>query len=219
MLSFSCLSRDLRVVLRAKVIWKHSSEVSSFKSSELWILFYCIVQEWKWIAKNKLLLLPLPRVSRKNLKKIIQLTNWKKIPDIFLRFEADLDFSRPWFSEIKVQIKRPTDRLSETAPKGPLLWKMCFGRSNQLIAWLESALLYKTFVKRNLDNKLSPLDNRLDFFLPKYKWLSVHKLYVFDSMSKNINNPNPLHKTITQKEKKNIKWYVVCTTYGQRTRK
>ena len=26
---------------------------------------------------------------------------------IFLRFEADLDFSTPWFSEIKVQIKRP----------------------------------------------------------------------------------------------------------------
>ena len=25
----------------------------------------------------------------------------------FLRSEADLDFSRPWFSEIKVQIKRP----------------------------------------------------------------------------------------------------------------
>ena len=29
-------------------------------------------------------------------------------PKIFLRFEADLDFSRPWFSEIKVQIKRPS---------------------------------------------------------------------------------------------------------------
>ena len=29
-------------------------------------------------------------------------------PEIFLRFEADLDFSRPWFSEIKVQIKRPS---------------------------------------------------------------------------------------------------------------
>ena len=27
-------------------------------------------------------------------------------PEIFLRFEADLDFSRPWFSEIKVQIKK-----------------------------------------------------------------------------------------------------------------
>ena len=27
-------------------------------------------------------------------------------PEIFLRFEADLDFSRPWFSEIKAQIKR-----------------------------------------------------------------------------------------------------------------
>ena len=25
---------------------------------------------------------------------------------------------------------------------------MCFGRSNQLIAWLESVLLYKTFVKK-----------------------------------------------------------------------
>ena len=25
----------------------------------------------------------------------------------YLKFEADLDFSRPWFSEIKVQIKRP----------------------------------------------------------------------------------------------------------------
>ena len=27
----------------------------------------------------------------------------------FLRFEADLDFSRAWFSEIKVQIKRPME--------------------------------------------------------------------------------------------------------------
>ena len=36
---------------------------------------------------------------------------WKKSrfagPEVYLRFEADLDFSRPWFSEIKVQIKRP----------------------------------------------------------------------------------------------------------------
>ena len=29
-------------------------------------------------------------------------------PEIFLRFESDLDFSRPCFSEIRVQIKRPT---------------------------------------------------------------------------------------------------------------
>ena len=28
-------------------------------------------------------------------------------PEFFLRFEADLDFLRPRFSEIKVQIKRP----------------------------------------------------------------------------------------------------------------
>ena len=27
-------------------------------------------------------------------------------PELFLRFEIGLDFSRPWFSEIKVQIKR-----------------------------------------------------------------------------------------------------------------
>ena len=27
-------------------------------------------------------------------------------PEIFLGFEIDLDFSRPWFSEIRVQIKR-----------------------------------------------------------------------------------------------------------------
>ena len=54
-----------------------------------------------------------------NLKKI-QVTNWKKIrwtekkfrcagPEVFLRFESDLNFSRPWFSEIKVQNKRPSD--------------------------------------------------------------------------------------------------------------
>ena len=30
-------------------------------------------------------------------------------PEIFLRCEADLDFSRHWFSDIKVQIKRPHD--------------------------------------------------------------------------------------------------------------
>ena len=28
-------------------------------------------------------------------------------PEVFLRIETDLDFSRPWFSKIKVQIKRP----------------------------------------------------------------------------------------------------------------
>ena len=28
-------------------------------------------------------------------------------PEIFLGFEINLDFSRPWFSEISVQIKRP----------------------------------------------------------------------------------------------------------------
>ena len=32
-------------------------------------------------------------------------------PEIFLRFETNLDISRPWFSEIKVQIKRPYVRL------------------------------------------------------------------------------------------------------------
>ena len=57
-----------------------------------------------------------------NLKKN-QLTNWKKFrstekkfrcpgPEIFLRFETDLNFSRPWFSEIKVQIKWPRVQLS-----------------------------------------------------------------------------------------------------------
>ena len=30
-------------------------------------------------------------------------------PENFLRFETDLNFSRPWFSEIKVQIKWPYD--------------------------------------------------------------------------------------------------------------
>ena len=30
-------------------------------------------------------------------------------PEIFLRFETDLNFSRPWFSEIKVQIKWPSN--------------------------------------------------------------------------------------------------------------
>ena len=50
-----------------------------------------------------------------NLKKT-QVTNWKKTQvywekiqfagtEIFLRFETDLNFTRPWFSEIKVQIK------------------------------------------------------------------------------------------------------------------
>ena len=54
-----------------------------------------------------------------NLKKT-QVTNWKKKfrctekkfssagPEIFLRFETDLNFSRPSFSEIKVQIKWPS---------------------------------------------------------------------------------------------------------------
>ena len=31
-------------------------------------------------------------------------------PEIFLRFETDLNFSRPWFSEIKVQIKWPNNK-------------------------------------------------------------------------------------------------------------
>ena len=50
----------------------------------------------------------------------IQETNWKKQlrctekkfrfagPEFFLRIETDLNLSRPWFSEIKVQIKWPT---------------------------------------------------------------------------------------------------------------
>ena len=46
-----------------------------------------------------------------NLAIIPLISPWKKSrfagPDIFLRFETDLNFSRPWFSEIKVQIKRP----------------------------------------------------------------------------------------------------------------
>ena len=32
-------------------------------------------------------------------------------PEIFLRFETDLDFLRPCISEIKVQIKRASDEL------------------------------------------------------------------------------------------------------------
>ena len=46
----------------------------------------------------------------------IQETNLKKTqvywkgPEIFLRFETDLNFWSPWFSEIKVQIKRPSDK-------------------------------------------------------------------------------------------------------------
>ena len=44
--------------------------------------------------------------------KTIQVTDWKKSRctehENFLRFEKDLNFSRPWFSEIKVQIKRPS---------------------------------------------------------------------------------------------------------------
>ena len=57
-----------------------------------------------------------------NLKKI-QLTNWKKFrstekkfryagPEIFLRFDTDLNFSQPWLSERKVQIKWPFVTLS-----------------------------------------------------------------------------------------------------------
>ena len=55
-----------------------------------------------------------------NLKKT-QVTNWKKKlrrtekkircagPEIFLRFETDLNFSSTWFSEIKVQIMSMAD--------------------------------------------------------------------------------------------------------------
>ena len=64
--------------------------------------------------------------------KKIQVTNWKKIqvywkkfrstekkfrcagPEIFLWFEADLSFSRPWVSEIKVQIKWPSIQSNTT---------------------------------------------------------------------------------------------------------
>ena len=38
-----------------------------------------------------------------NLEKIKVCRTW----NIFLGFEKDCDFSRPWFSEIRVQIKRP----------------------------------------------------------------------------------------------------------------
>ena len=43
-----------------------------------------------------------------------------KGPEIFLRFETDLNFSRPWFSEIKVQIKRPSDISNKRILKCPL---------------------------------------------------------------------------------------------------
>ena len=43
--------------------------------------------------------------------------------NFFLRFETDLDFSRPWFSEIKVQIKRPsvTEIFDNLQPFQPII--------------------------------------------------------------------------------------------------
>ena len=50
-------------------------------------------------------------------------------PEIFLRFEADLDSSRPCFSEIKVQIKRPI----LWSLQGSFLFKLIIGRCASLL--------------------------------------------------------------------------------------
>ena len=74
-----------------------------------------------------------------NLKKI-QLTNWKKFrstekkfrcagPEIFLRFETDLNFSRPWFSEMKVQIKWPRVQIKRVSNLKFKSWTVSIGRS------------------------------------------------------------------------------------------
>ena len=40
---------------------------------------------------------------------VYTINTWKKnLPEIFLGFEIDTDISRPWFSGIRVQIKRPS---------------------------------------------------------------------------------------------------------------
>ena len=59
---------------------------------------------------------------------------WKKKsrfaePEIFLGFEIDLDFSRPGFSDIRVQIKRPNKRQTLQCN---IQWYLIFRTLNQL---------------------------------------------------------------------------------------
>jgi hypothetical protein len=112
MLSFSCLSRDLRVVLRAKVIWRHTSEVSSFKSFELGQTLEKF-QVLHFFSRS-----PPKKRARFRLKIWIkiQVTNWKKNPDmqdlkIFYGLKQtlisqDLDFQK---SRCRFKDRRLTD--------------------------------------------------------------------------------------------------------------
>ena len=51
---------------------------------------------------------------------------------MFLRFESDFDFSRPWFSDIKVQIKRPSN--SSRSGNDLAYWKKITSIFNKLDA-------------------------------------------------------------------------------------
>ena len=93
-----------------------------------------------------------------NLKKI-QVTNWKKIrctekqfrctgTEIFIRFETDLDVSKRWFSEIKVQnrwlnvILNPSAEFSTTGTTIPnscgIIVALTFGYNSELFWWNSS---------------------------------------------------------------------------------
>ena len=83
-----------------------------------------------------------------NLKKKLRWQTEKKLrstekkfscagPEIFLRFETDLNFSRPWFSEIKVQIKWPLHRSKQFVTGSQIRlrqWHITFFLNNKSMA-------------------------------------------------------------------------------------
>ena len=94
-------------------------------------------------------------------------------PEIFLRFEADLDFSRPGFLEIKVQIKRPSvNWKSELTPHLQYIFVISYIFIN-----LNLALSYRYVVNKKAKKGGRPTSRKL-YMLPR-----GHGWWVFLSLS------------------------------------
>ena len=94
-------------------------------------------------------------------------------PEFFLRFEADLDFSRPGFLEIKVQIKRPSvNWKSELTPHLQYIFVISYIFIN-----LNLALSYRYVVNKKAKKGGRPTSRKL-YMLPR-----GHGWWVFLSLS------------------------------------
>ena len=97
-------------------------------------------------------------------------------PEIFLRFETDLKFSRPWFSKIKVQIKRPqVGSLASRMPK-------CFStrpRSSTASWWSFIAFFYRFILQCHVRVGAQTPDAIMsDFFWECSSYLLWHRMAI-----------------------------------------